>query len=191
MLTVTCDKPAECLVAAGIRELNVETTNKMKASLQKLHENLGHPGNQHLVRLLKHGGACQEAQVLAKSLECPQCQARVKPSPALPSQPERVTTFNKRIGMDIKYLTGWKPNQKVASLNIIDYASSFQIVVPMFERVTSQSIRRVVQERWINWAGQPDEIMCDPARVNVADAVTQPNELAGSTIWLQLMHTIS
>lgn len=106
----------------------------------------------------------------------------MKPRPALPAQPERVTTFNKRVGIDIKYVTGWKVNQKIPAVNIIDYASSFQVVVPLFERVTATAIRRTIQERWTNWAGQPDEILCDPARTNLADALTTPNELAGSVI---------
>lgn len=156
--------------------------SKMKTSIHKLHENLGHPGNQHMVRLLKHGGASQAAQDLARDHACPQCQSqsRAKPTPALPAQPERVTTFNQRLGIDIKYVTGWNTNQKVPALNMIDYASSFQVVVPIFERVTSDGIRRIVQERWISWAGQPDEIMCDPAKVNISEAMTVPNELAGS-----------
>ena len=148
VLAVASDKPAECLVAARVRELNGADTAKVKSSLQKLHENLGHPGNQHLVRLLKHGGASPAAQELAKMHACPQCSARAKPRPALPAQPERVTTFSKRVGIDIKYVTGWKANQKIPAVNIIDYASSFQVLVPLFERVTSTSIRRAIQERW-------------------------------------------
>lgn len=93
-----------------------------------------------------------------------------------------MTTFNKRVGIDIKYVSGWKLNQKIPAVNIIDYASSFQVVVSLFERVTSTSIRRAIQERWISWAGQPDEFLCNPARTNLADALTTPNELAGSVI---------
>jgi hypothetical protein len=52
--------------------------------------------------------------------------------------------------MDVKYLTGWSVNQKIA-----DYASSFQVVVPLFERPTAENLRKAVQERWISWAGQP------------------------------------
>ena len=182
VLSVACHRPVECLVAARVRELNDGDVAKVKDSLHKLHVNLGHPGNQHLVRILKHGGASAQAQALAKELECAQCQSRIRPSPALPAQPERVTVFNQRIGIDIKYLTGWSINQKVAALNIVDYASSYQIMVPMFGRVTSEGIRQAVQERWISWAGQPSDIVCDPARVNMSDVLTEPQELSGSSV---------
>ena len=150
VLSIACHHPTECLVAARVRELNEGNDAKIHDSLQKLHINMGHPGNQHLVRLLKHGGASQRAQELARELQCAQCMANAKPSPALPGQPERITVFNQRIGMDVKYLTGWSVNQK-----IVDYASSFQVVVPLFERPTAENLRKAVQERWISWAGQP------------------------------------
>lgn len=88
VLSVACHHPTECLVAARVRELNEGNDAKIHDSLQKLHINMGHPGNQHLVRLLKHGGACQRAQELARELQCAQCMANAKPSPALPAQPE-------------------------------------------------------------------------------------------------------
>ena len=182
VLSVACHHPTECLVAARVRELNEGNDAKIQDSLHKLHINLGHPGNQHLVRLLKHGGACQRAQELARDLQCAQCMANAKPNSALPAQPERITVFNQRIGMDVKYLTGWSVNQKIAALNIVDYASSFQVVVPLFERPTAENLRKAVQERWISWAGQPSEIICDPHRVNLSDVLTVPQELSGSTI---------
>jgi hypothetical protein len=156
--------------------------SKIRDSLQKLHVNLGHPGNQHLVRILKHGGASAKAIELAKDMKCDHCLARAKPSSALPAQPDRVTVFNHRIGIDLKYLTGWSLNQKIAAVNIVDYASSFQVMVPLFGRPNAENIRQIVQERWISWAGQPTEIICDPHRVNLSDVLTTPQELAGSTI---------
>ena len=182
VLTVHCHTEAECLVAARVRELNDESRAKMKESLMKLHENLGHPGNQHLVRILRHGGASSDAQDMARQLSCSQCEANARPKPALPAQPDRIVVFNQRIGVDVKYLTGWKVNQKVPAVNIIDYASSLQIMVPLFDGVNALTIRRAIQERWISWAGQPSEIVFDPQRANLTDALTNPQELAGSII---------
>ena len=55
-------------------------------------------------------------------------------------------------------------------------------MVPLFGRPNAENIRQIVQERWISWAGQPTEIICDPHRVNLSDVLTTPQELAGSTI---------
>ena len=172
----------ECLVAERIIELNDRKKAEMQRSLMKLHSNLGHPPNSALIRVLRHGGANQAALDLAKELQCDQCVAQQRPKAANPSQTHRVTEFNSRVGIDVKFLPGWLPNQKIPAVNIVDYASSFQIVVPLAGRETADSIRHAFQERWVAWAGMPTEICLDPARTNVADAMTVPQELAGARI---------
>ncbi len=182
VLTVSHQGVFECFVGARVRELNEATVSKMKESIRKLHVNLGHPGKNQLIRILKHGGANERALELAREFHCEQCAAHPDPSPPLPAKPDHVLSFNHKIGVDVKYLTGWKPNQKVAAVNILDYGSSLQLVVPIWERGSSETIRRTVQERWINWAGTPSEIIVDPAKPNIGEAMTKPLELGGSII---------
>ena len=172
----------ECLMARRVAALNEQQKDQMRASIRKLHSNLGHPPNSALVRVLRHGGANQAALDMAREFTCEQCQASKQPSPANPAQCQRVTTFNQRIGLDVKYLPGWMPNQKIPSLNIVDYASSFQVVVPLPGRETGESLRQALQERWISWAGMPAEIVVDPAQTNLSEALTTPQELAGAVI---------
>ena len=172
----------ECLAAARVRELNEQKRGQMLESLKRLHNNLGHPSVSSLQRVLKHGGANQAAIELAKELECDVCKAQGSPSSPPPAQTHRATRFNQRIGIDVKYLPGWKPNQRIPSLNIVDYASSFQIMVPLHVRETAELIRKALLERWVSWAGVPQEIVLDPAQTNLSEALTTPQELAGSTI---------
>ena len=172
----------ECLAAARVQQLNAEKRDEMLQSLKRLHVNLGHPSAANLMRVLKHGGASKEAVELAKELECDVCKAQAAPKSPPPAQTNRATQFNQRIGIDVKYLPGWKPNQKVPAVNIVDFASSFQIVVPLHGRETSETIRKALLERWVSWAGTPQEIALDPAQTNLSDALTVPQELAGSKI---------
>ena len=175
------DSIAECLVASRLDELNAEDANQVIASIKKLHQNLGHPPNNQLVRVLQHGGASSEAIRCAREFKCAHCDSQVRPRPALPGQTHRVTEFNALVGVDIKYLNGWKTNQKVPAVNMIDYASSLQIVVPLFQSVTSEAIKTVIMERWVAWAGMPTEVIVDPAKPNLSDAFTVPLEISGST----------
>ena len=173
----------ECLVASNVRELNEQKRDQMLASLRRLHANLGHPSNSALVRVLRNGGANQAALDLAREFKCPVCEAQVKPTPANPAQTHRVTEFNKRVGLDVKYLPGWLPNQKIPALNIVDYASSYQVMVPLpGKRETAESLRQAFRDRWVTWAGQPVEIVVDPAQTNLSEAFTAPQELAGSRL---------
>eukprot|EP00435_Cladocopium_sp_Y103_P006224 s2324_g2.t1 len=162
----------------------VEATDpeKLKGILHKLHKNLGHPSNNDLVRILKHGQASDEAINLARTLTCPFCESRQPPAPANPGKTSSVSEFNQRIGLDVKHLPGWKVNQKIPALNIIDHATSFQLVVPFFETETSAVLRKLYLERWVQWAGPPKEVIMDPARTNLGEAMVSPTEIEGTQV---------
>eukprot|EP00435_Cladocopium_sp_Y103_P050118 s180_g15.t1 len=155
---------------------------KLKGILLKLHKNLGHPHNNDLVRLLRHGNASDTAIKLARSLTCPFCQARQQPAPANPGKVSSVSEFNQRVGLDVKYLPGWRHNQKVPALNIVDHATSFQFMVPFFEVETSHVLRKLYLEKWVQWAGPPKEVILDPARTNLGQAMVNPTELEGTHV---------
>ncbi|CAJ1427490.1 unnamed protein product, partial [Effrenium voratum] len=163
-------------------QVKEEDDAHLKQSIRKLHLNLGHPTVGQLCRILKHGGASDRAIRLAREHQCDQCKASTQPTPANPAKADRVTTFNARVGLDVKYLTGWKVNQKVPALNIVDYASSYQMVIPLFQKENSELIRKTFLERWVCWAGMPEEIVVDPSKPNVGQALTEPLELSGATV---------
>ena len=167
-------------VCAVTREQPTEA--EVLQTLTKLHKNLGHPPNADLIRLLRHGQASDLAISLAKNFTCSFCQSREKPKTPLPANTDRVCEFNKQIGIDVKHLHGWRSNQKVKSLNIVDQASGFQRVIPFFETETSKLLRRLLDEHWISWAGIPGEIILDPAQTNLADPMTGTAEEQGCVV---------
>ena len=182
VLLVQTGTDRECLAAAAVRELNAQRREQMLQTLHRLHVNLGHPSSSNLARVLKHGGASQAAIDLCRELQCDVCRAQKPPTPPPPAQTNRAERFNQRIGLDVKYLPGWKPNQRIPALNIVDYASSYQVMIPLPGRETGASLRQALQERWIVWAGVPEEIVVDPAQTNLSDALTVPQELAGAMV---------
>ena len=164
-------------------EASESTDEELLQVLLKLHKNLGHCSPQELTRVLKHGQASQRALELVSKLHCQFCEARKAPAVPNPAQVSSVTTvFNHKIGIDVKNLNGWRANQKVKGLNIVDYASNFQLMVPFFETETSTLLRRLLSERWIAWAGNPKELVMDPAQTNLGKALTEPCELEGTHI---------
>lgn len=183
---LTCVEDA-CLVpdAAVFEALAVMEQvepSKIDSALHKLHKNLGHPSNSDLVRVLKHGNASEQAIQAARTLSCDFCKSRQLPAPANPGKTSSVSEFNQRVGLDVKYLPGWKPNQKIAALNMVDHATFFQIMVPFFETETSTVLRKLYLEKWVQWAGPCKEIILDPARTNLGQAMVSPTELEGTHI---------
>eukprot|EP00435_Cladocopium_sp_Y103_P075218 s4_g55.t1 len=155
------------------------STEDLLPVIRKLHNNLGHPPNTDLVRVLRHGQASSEAIDVARSFECQFCKSQMKPGVPLPAQPHRVQDFNHQVGLDVKNLRGWRPNQKVKALNLVDTASSFQRMIPFFQNETSELLQELFSEHWVAWAGPPKELILDPAQTNLGDPMVAPCELRG------------
>eukprot|EP00435_Cladocopium_sp_Y103_P016327 s111_g4.t1 len=121
-----------------------KTDAELLKVLDKVHRNLGHPPNTDLVRILKHAGASERAISLAHKLECAFCRAQIKPHVPLPAKTSRPSVFNQVIGIDVKFLSGWQPNQQIKALNIVDQASCYQLMIPFYEKETSEVLKRLI-----------------------------------------------
>ena len=166
----------------AVARVSVRTDEELKPVLMKLHKNLGHPPNHDLVRVLKHGQASEQALKLAKDLSCDFCKSQSRPSVPLPAQSRRITEVNHQVGLDVKLLQGWRVNQKIKALNLVDYASGFQRMIPFFEPETSSVIRQLYQDNWVSWLGPPRELILDPARTNLGENMAGPTELQGTVV---------
>ena len=158
---------------------------KLLTALRRLHVNLGHPSNHDLVRILQHSKAKEEVVVMARSFECSICRNHQQPQASLPAKASRCMEFNSRVGMDVKYLPGWRPNQRVPCVSIIDYGSSLHVMTPIFQRETAELLKGVLRDSWLLWAGAPEVLELDPSRPNLSDALGEYCEGHG----INLMHT--
>jgi len=144
---------------------------KIQATVKKLHSNLGHPNNRDLVRILQNSKASPQAISFARDFQCSICANHHQPASALPAKVSRVWEFNERIGLDIKYLPGWKMNQQIPCVNIVDYASSLQIMAPIFQKENAELLKGVLRDSWISWAGPPKVLEMDPSRPNLSESL--------------------
>ena len=137
--------------------------------IDKVHRNLGHPPNHDLIRIFKHAGASERAIELAKKHSCEFCKAQVRPHVPLPAKSSRPHVFNQCLGIDVKFLPGWKANQQVKALNLVDQASCYQLMIPFHERETSAVLKKLIAEHWVRTFGPPKEVVIDQARTNLGD----------------------
>eukprot|EP00435_Cladocopium_sp_Y103_P059600 s1213_g21.t1 len=171
------DADLECLAsevhaepaADGQQPVAEQHDPKVMQAIRKLHCNLGHPNVKDLVRILRHSNATSAAIKAAQSFECDVCRNHVQPASALPAKTSRVTTFNEKIGLDVKYLPGWKDNQQVPCISIVDYATSLHVMAPIFHRETAEVTKGVLRDSWITWAGVPQVLELDPSSSNLSD----------------------
>ena len=170
------------ILAAQDKNKTEPSVSEMKEVVDRLHRNLGHPPNHDLVRILKHGNASEKAIAIAREHQCEFCRTCAKPKTPMPAQTHRATEFGAAVGMDVKFLPGWKPNQKITALNIVDQASRYQKVVPFFTSETSKLLRQMYLEHWVSWAGAPKELIIDPKRTNLGEAMSHPTEMEGTHV---------
>ena len=98
------------------------------------------------MRVLKHGGASPAAIQGARELACEHRAASAQPKSPPPAQNHQTTEFNALAGIDVTYLTGWNTNQKIPALHMIDYASTLQVLVPLFRKEASELIHNTFME---------------------------------------------
>ena len=151
----------------------------LKQIIKKLHNNLGHPQSADLIRVLRNAGATSQALEAARLFTCEICTQRQRPTPCLPASAHSVVDFNHRVGIDVKILPGWAVNQKVKCLNIVDWATSMQIMVPFHQQETGEVLRQLFMNHWMKWAGPPVELLMDPARTNQSELLVSSLENAG------------
>ena len=178
------DCKSEIPVNSEVLVAEEQTDDEVRVTLKRLHNNLGHPSDRDLSRVVKNAGGTAQAIRLASSFSqsCEVCKNRQRPTPCLPASVNHSTEFGQRVGFDVKQVPGWGVNQKVKCLNIVDYASSFQVMVPFFETETADLLHQLFRDRWLAWAGPPVEIVVDPARTTTAMSIVDPLESSGVRI---------
>eukprot|EP00435_Cladocopium_sp_Y103_P028343 s1179_g7.t1 len=172
---------SECL-AASREDLQSDQDEAIQRALTKLHKNLGHPSTAEMVRILRHGQAMDAAVAAARKFSCEFCKSQVRPRVPLPAQSSRMTQFNQLVGVDVKFEPGWRPGQKVKSLNLVDQSSCYQQVIPFFEQETSHVIRKLFDEFWVRWAGPPDGVILDQAQTQVGEVLQGYLESLGTAV---------
>ena len=117
---------------------------RINNALAKLHKNLSHPSSQDLVRILKHCKASSRAIELAEKLQCTVCQNHQQPKAALPANVPNIPESNHHIGLDVKDLPGWKVDQRVPCVSLVDYGTSMHIMAPIFQKENTEPLKGVV-----------------------------------------------
>ena len=185
--TVQCDE-----VLAAKPELSSDKSDEeLLKVIDRVHRNLGHPPAQDLIRIFKHAQASDRAIQLVHKHKCSFCQSQIKPHVPLPAKSSRPREFNQTLGIDVKNLNGWRPNQKVKALNMVDQASCYQLMVPFHERETSEVIRKIVAEHWVRVFGPPKEVILDQAQTNLGEGLqgyldslgSHVHQIAGEAHW--------
>ena len=145
----------------GASEISFKGTVSGRAAgaLRRMHQNLGHPTNRELVRHLTLGGASKDLIAAAHNLTCKTCLKCVRPQAHRVVKPAALLDFGDAVALDIIYIDTVESKGNLA-LNMVDVASSYQVVVPLESR-HADVVTDTFYKHWVSWAGTPFKIVLD------------------------------
>ena len=132
----------------------------VRKMIRAAHNNLGHPSNHSLVRLMKTAKVHPDMIAYARHMKCPTCRRRQAPSrvPRV-SLPYRPTRFNAVVGLDLKWVKDSKGDTYYL-LNILDLATAFNVCCVITNKRPS-TVAQAFKQYWITWAGTPEKVTAD------------------------------
>ena len=134
-------------------------SGKVAGALRRLHQNLGHPSNRKMVRHLILGGASKEMIAAAQNLKCSTCARCARPQAHRVAKPSALLDFNEAVAVDIIFIDTLE-NKNHLALNMVDVASSYQVVVPL-ESSHANVVAETFYKFWVSWAGTPVKLVLD------------------------------
>ncbi|CAE7629272.1 RE2, partial [Symbiodinium sp. KB8] len=134
---------------------------KVASTLRRIHQNLGHPPNRELIRHLRLSGASAALIQGANQLHCRTCSRSTKTRSAKVAHPASYLDFNETVAIDVIWLsTSDSETARLPALNIVDLASTYQVVVLM-DSTKSAAAAKAFTSGWLHWAGAPKMVLAD------------------------------
>ena len=129
--------------------------------IQKAHEGLGHPHQDRFLRILRYSKANEEVMAAARTFKCNACARNAQVKPARRAAPPRDINVNEVVGIDVVWLP-MHDGRTRPSLNCIDWATHFQMVIPMPDK-KPESLREAYRH-WLRFFGAPSTLALDLGR---------------------------
>ncbi|CAE8585764.1 unnamed protein product [Polarella glacialis] len=132
----------------------------IRAAIQQLRRNMGHPSARALARAIRVTGGSDEAIKAALKFTCSSCQRIAEPKPDLPAQlRHRWRKFGDAVAVDLLMLADWN-KQPRTFLNILDMASRYQVVVPVASK-EPKVVFSAFLRAWLIPLGIPQLVLSD------------------------------
>ena len=122
-------------------EQSLSETLQTRRQISKTHENMGHPSNRTLVRVLRLGGAKRRFVLAAARHEGGACEAQKSPAGPIVSRSPTSFVFNDVVGLDLLLLNTYEKHT-LPAMNIVCWGTGLQRVIPL-----AGSVGRNLEER--------------------------------------------
>ena len=151
-------KPDEHHGASAIH-FDKEVPKHVQSALARLHQNLGHPKIDDMVRHLRYAGAEEAILKACKKMRCDVCLRNQKTGCARPAVLPSLLDMNQLVSIDV--FSVFDSNRvRHELLSIIDHATTFHVVAELTGHSGDDFCRQFTQV-WGNVFGAPGTIAAD------------------------------
>ena len=165
------ERPAEAReVVRANQELKKQVGIRAVDYVARLHKNLGHPGKEVLIAMLKDVLATEDVILAAKHYVCPKCYERQKPGQAPPAAGRSSSVFNHRLQCDSSWIQVEEGRRCV--LTICDEATRF-VALRLLKSEKSTEFLKGLERAWVRHFGLPKIIRVDSAKGWSAEAIRE------------------
>ena len=146
-------------MGAGGITFGDETPGTVATALRRLHQNLGHPRQEDLVRHLRLAGCDPAVLKAARSMKCQVCDANAGPKIARPSTIPPMADFNDTLGLDLFFCHDTN-DEKHGFLSVVDYGTTFHLAIKV-DGQSAEDIEAKFNEMWLLPFGPPKAVVID------------------------------
>ena len=148
------------LESFAVESLVGNDMKKIEEGVRKAHQNLGHPGTERFVEMLRAAGASETAIMVARKYKCSVCEAQGGPKSQKVSKMRRTYEFNVGVVCDLFELE-LNEKQKVHCFSVVCEGTNFHVVVPLWKGKTADETRKAYRKFWKNPLGSPIRLFTD------------------------------
>ena len=127
--------------------------------LVRVHQNLGHPGNDKLSQMLRQQDVKSHLCQAVADLRCAVCQEAKRPHVARSAAIHEPADFNEIVSIDGVTWSN-KTGQSFYFYHCVDHATCFQMAKRALS-TDSQGAIEAFDQAWLHWAGPPSRLTMD------------------------------
>ncbi|CAE7197343.1 RE2 [Symbiodinium sp. CCMP2592] len=146
-------------MGAGGISFGANTPGAVATALRRLHQNLGHPRQEDLIRHLRLAGCDPSVLKAARSMKCQVCAANAGPKIARPSTLPPMADFNDTLGLDLFFCHD-TDDVKHGFLSVVDYGTTYHLAVRV-DGQSAEDIEAKFNEMWLLPFGPPKAVVID------------------------------
>ena len=150
------DDNLEVHAVEGLKE---EDDKKLCEIIRRAHQNLGHPGNDRFVEMLRAAGASQKALEHARRYKCSICEAQHGAKVQKVSKVKKTYDFN--VGVCCDTFEVEVGSRKIHAFSVICEGTNYHVVVPLWKGKTAEETRRAYRRGWKSPFGSPIRLFTD------------------------------